>query len=155
MDSFQLQTILVRDYKTANRVKGSLAANELPYQSDLNGFYILNTDESGLPGRYWCVFYFNDNSSEFFDSLGRPPEYYHKYFKDYLLARGLPYRYNVMNIQSPQSILCGLYCIYYCYMRCQGNSLFYITRTFVHSTLDNDSLVCKYLEKQLSISINV
>ena len=66
--------------------------------------YVVNTDVKGRPGTHWTAFYFpKTGPAEFFDSLGRPPEYYHRRFKTVLLRNGPRLKYK---IQSSGSKLC-------------------------------------------------
>ena len=57
-------------------------------------WYVVNTDRCGNPGLHWTVFYFPTRGpSEFFDSLGNPPEHYHRRFKNVLMTNGPRYSY--------------------------------------------------------------
>ncbi|MEW8543556.1 MAG: hypothetical protein AB2693_08460, partial [Candidatus Thiodiazotropha sp.] len=59
---------------------GVYAADEIPKYVRHRGF-IANTDASSKPGKLWCAFYFDDRGqSEFFDSYGKPPDYYNNTF---------------------------------------------------------------------------
>lgn len=95
-----IKTILQKDEIVFRKLKGVFAANDLFYQNISNWLYILNTDERGW---HWCVFYFDNHTSEFFDSMGQSPEFYHTYFRDYLTAQDRPYKYICEQLQSPHS----------------------------------------------------
>ena len=57
-------------------------------------WFVVNTDRCGNPGRHWTVFYFpRRGPAEFFDSLGNPPEHYHRRFKNELINNTLQYMY--------------------------------------------------------------
>lgn len=93
-------------------------------------------------------FYFNEEHSEFFDSLGQPPESYHAYFRYYLIARGKPIVYNKQRIQSRDSSDCGQYCLYYCYFRARGLSMRDVLTNFdPDSLLQNDKFVHDFTER--------
>ena len=67
----------------------ALCAEELPPFSSRQRF-VVNTDHCGNVGQHWTVFYFPGPGEpcEFFDSLGRPPGYYHSRFEHILIANG-------------------------------------------------------------------
>lgn len=83
MDSMYIKTILQKDEIVSRQLKGVFAANER--------------------GSHWCVFYFDTHTSEFLDSMGQSPEFYHTYFRDYLTAQDRPYKYICEQLQSPHS----------------------------------------------------
>lgn len=150
MDSMYIKTILQKDEIVSRQLKGVFAANDLFYQNISNGLYILNTDERGSPGSHWCVFYFDNHTSEFFDSMGRSPEFYHTYFRDYLTAQDRPYKYICEQLQSPHSNICAMYCIYYCYLRCRGNTLYNIVQS-----CQNDEHVVDFVTQKFGIKHTV
>lgn len=90
--------------------------------------YIVNTDKSHQPGRHWVAFYFPSRGpAEFFDSMGRPPDFYHKRFKNVLLNN---YIYNDKRLQQYGTRTCGHFCLYYVILRCRGWSMRRIVNTF-------------------------
>ena len=60
---------------------------------------------------------------KFFDSLGKPPKYYHRFFQTFLISFDTCYLWNKVAYQSPDSILCGEYCLFFGYYRCRGMSI--------------------------------
>lgn len=82
--------------------------------------YILNTDPHQKEGQHWVALYMNENLCEFFDSFGKPPGYYHKYWHDCLLAKSKKYIYNRSILQNPSSGDCGKFCIFYVVLRSKG-----------------------------------
>ena len=100
---------------------GVYAANKLNIIKTPS-FNILNTDEFGKKGKHWIAMYINTDTCEFFDSLGKTPKYYHKYWHDFLIEKAGKYYYNNEQLQHSNSDLCGKYCIYYIIMRSQGVS---------------------------------
>lgn len=73
MEDRHLQKAMFQDPFIKALYGGIFPADGLLHNSSPRGFYIFNTDETGQPGSHWCVFYFNEENSEFFDSLGQPP----------------------------------------------------------------------------------
>lgn len=103
-------------------------------------FVIANTDARGGPGKHWVTFYFTDNGpDEFFDSLGKTPEYYNIGFERVLQE---DYLTNCNRLQDFGSDTCGLYCIYYVMCRYAGMTLKDLVNVFSVSDLErNDQFV--------------
>ena len=57
--------------------------------------FVANTDPSDEPGTHWIAFYFpSKQKGEFFDSYGKPPEYYHANFEKYLMNHRVYWTFN-------------------------------------------------------------
>ena len=129
---------------------GVKAADEI---STVNGnippFFIFNTDPAHLPGTHWVAMYVNNNVPEFFDSIGKPPSYYHKSFEYLLVNRGPAYRYNSQRLQGRDSEMCGQYCVYYVWMRNRGYSMKEIVNSFSENLAHNDKIVSQFYNKLL------
>lgn len=83
---------------------------------------------------------------EFFDSLGNPPEQYHRRFQSILIFNGPRYKYIDSIIQSVTSSLCGHYCIYFILQRIKGRSMNNIVHDFYDlNTHANDRLVSDFI----------
>lgn len=74
-------------------LKGVFVVNDFINLNIFNGFYIVNIDERGEFGLYWCVFYFDNQVLEFFDLMGYFLEFYYVYFKDYFVVQNKFYKY--------------------------------------------------------------
>ena len=123
---------------------GVVSADKLPYTIKRRPTaYIVNTDESKQPGRHWVVFYFPSRGPvEFFDSMGRPPDYYYRRFKRVLLNNGRHFMYNDKRLQQQGTVTCGQYCIFYIVHRSRGWSMKRIVHTFDFVNLDyNEQLL--------------
>lgn len=103
-------------------------------------FVIANTDTRGGPGKHWVTFYFTDKGpDEFFDSLGKTPEYYNVGFERVLRR---DYLTNCDRLQDFGSDTCGMYCIYYVMCRYAGMTLKDLVNVFSVSDLEmNDRFV--------------
>ena len=110
-------------------------------------WYVVNTDRCGNPGWHWTVFYFPRRGPiEFFNSLGNPPEHYHRRFKDVLMANGPRYLYLKNRLQPLDSDACGQYCIYYVQQRSRGRTMKDICRDFrINRYVQNDAFVSYYV----------
>jgi hypothetical protein len=97
-------------------------------------FYICNTDVSSGPGKHWVTLYYPKHGQpEFFDSLGHSPRHYG--FKGH-------YKYKTRAIQSPTSILCAKFALYYALQRLRGFSSDNISNQFLRKHLwFNDKIV--------------
>lgn len=93
---------------------------------------IINLDSSDLPGSHWvavCLYKIKNNKVlEYFDSYGtKSPR-----FK---IPRGWIIRHSLIPLQSPLSIVCGHYCVYFIDRRLCGIS--YISIIEQLSKMDN------------------
>lgn len=79
------------------------------------GFYILNLDKLGGGGTHWTCFFFTGKMNLYFDSFGKPPPIYIEQKLGPLLI------YNREQIQHPDSVACGYYCIAWIRFVSQGN----------------------------------
>ena len=82
--------------------------------------YVVNTDDSRQPGQHWVSFYRpTPGVVEYFDSYGLPPHYLN--FQSELDRMGWCYQeVNTICLQSEDSTVCGLYCLYYLTHRVRG-----------------------------------
>ena len=95
-------------------------------------FVIANTDTSYGPGKHWVTFFFtNPGPYEFFDFLGKTPEYYNVGFETILQTF---YLMNCNRLQSFVSDTCGLYCLYYVMCRYAGMTM---KDRFIHFMCEN------------------
>ena len=145
MEDSELLRIVLSDINLKTKFGGILPADSLLNIYKPRGFFILNSDEKGQPGTHWCVFNFERDRTEFFDSLGEHPENYHAYFRDVMVARGLPYLYNTIRLQSTESSTCGLFCLYFCHFRARGIAFSNILHHFDPVDLEyNDRIVTQF-----------
>ena len=92
----------------------------------------------------WVSFHFTDTGpDEFFDSLGKTPDYYN--FEGVLEK---PYLTIQNRLQDFGSNTCGLYCIYYVLCRYAGMSMMDFVNVFSVRELElNDRLVRTFVNK--------
>lgn len=104
---------------------------------------IFNVDPAFAPGSHWTAVYVGSlNRPEYFDPLGKPPcENLRRWLEQFAHAPLVLKR----PIQSPNSILCGYFCMFYIFHRCLGRDLRWIVRQFHQRFLGrNDKLVSQW-----------
>jgi hypothetical protein len=120
----------------------------LKYKVKKPSMFIVNIDQSDQPGSHWVSFYFPESgAAEFFDSMGKPPEHYHIYYKNFLIAYGSSYLHNLNRIQDYNTSLCGEYCIYFLIHRSENMSYEKILVQFCGDNYFlNDYKIMKYFK---------
>ena len=81
---------------------------------------ICNTDPSNLPGKHWLLFFFQNDTVDYYDSLGNNLEYYGKEFTDFVKKFAKFYEKAEVRTQPLNTSLCGYYCLYFAYGKCNG-----------------------------------
>ena len=146
MDELQLSLALTRNPQTRHIFKGIFPADSfIERPASYPAAYIFNTKLSGHPGEHWFALYIQSPSHnlEFFCSYGtRPPE-------RLLISIGRwsrrTYVYNSLWLQSPFSLNCGYYCLYFIFQRRRGLTFDEITAKFAHGEFTfNDRLVVNF-----------
>ena len=69
------------------------------------------------------MFFFHDSSVDFFDSLGRDITYHGSEFIDFVKNFANDYKYTVKRTQPIESDVCGHYCLYYAFKKCNDISM--------------------------------
>ena len=105
MDSIELHNRV----KNLKLFRGIYPRNELYNIKYLNGYIVVNTNDSSEPGEHWVAIYFTPQKGEYFDPFGLPP--LHSDFVNFLNKKCSRWCYNNKTIQDPLSKKCGKYCI--------------------------------------------
>ena len=145
MEASELSRIIQHDAETYSRFLGVFPANRLPPTMPAYTTLIVNCCDEELEGRHWMALHMDDNGGmEFFDSFGMGPALYN-------LTPKLPdWRLLTISrrqLQSNMSSVCGLYCVYFCYMRTRGWSLGEIIEPFTRDHNANDLFVGDYVNE--------
>jgi len=141
-DIFQF---LAKDEALMKKFGGVLPIDKLPSKSIERSFFIINTDPALLPGEHWvCIFFPQESPPEFFDSLGRDPNYYSHNLAAFLGGR---YMYNTARVQAYYSSTCGLYCLYFLHHRIRGVNFVDILKTFSSNLDYNEDVVINFYRK--------
>lgn len=150
LSSLDLLHLIHENESLALRFKGIYAANSLPHLGYLtpSKFIVVNTDVLESVGLHWTGLFMNrDTSISYFCSLGHKPA---GVVQSYLTAHGT-YYVTMRRRQRLSSHLCGLYCIFYAYMRCVGYSDFTICNDMLTERLDhNEVLLRRFYTKLIS-----
>ena len=119
MNTKQLWQSLTNNCRTVNYFNGVYSYNNLGEITKRPKLIICNTDPSYRSGEHWVLFLFNnDNSVDFFDSMGKEPGFYGLEFTN-LIEKYSNYFYMIdYQIQPIDSNLCGFYCLSYAYLKC-------------------------------------
>lgn len=98
---------------------------------------IVNNKCRGNIGEHWIALKVNEfGITELFDSLGRPPSYYG--FSNTIL-------HSLKQVQSNDSKLCGLYCVYYLRKSMSGMTFNTIIDTFSNEVFENDYMILNHV----------
>ena len=129
---------------------GVFASDELKYLKivDYPVYFIANLDSSQYNGSHWIAFRITRFKIELFDSLGLNPSTWNQYptfiinfLKSQILTKSL-----VISpaIQTPNSHICGLYCIFFIQYR-RLESFKSCCRRFSKLSLEQNSVILKQL----------
>jgi Ulp1 protease family, C-terminal catalytic domain len=128
MDTNQLNYIFKVDKTTKAYYGGTYASDEIleiVENTKFNGkmkFFVSNTKPSEHEGEHWVLLFFNgsDEPPIFFDSFGRNIPKFKKYdikkSFDFMISETTDekrYEYNPFFFQAEDSIVCGLYCVFF------------------------------------------
>ena len=137
MNEIEIINYLLTDRVTSRHFRGVVSYDELWGCESKPGYYVVNLDVSSGPGTHWICLNLNKTRTEYFDSLGNPP----KKIEPFLSNLKCDYIYNIKQLQSNQSDVCGDYSILFCFLRTRGYTFEQILNAFSENLVENDSLV--------------
>lgn len=113
MNSKQVYQALMSNKFTKKKFDGVFSKDNLEDIVVKPSLIICNSDPSNKPGEHWLMFYFEKDSVDFFDSLGKDLSFYGKPFVN--LVKRYSHHVNKSNVrtQPKDSDLCGEYCLFY------------------------------------------
>jgi hypothetical protein len=152
MNSYELTSVISGTESLKKHCLGVFPADVLPSRLAPGKSIILNTDRIGGEGKHWvCFFRCPINKTvDFFDSFGRPCQYYHKEWLSFVQKNGGLGQYNDKTIQSVQSVVCGLHCLSFLLFRANDVTLKdYVNRVFTKCTILNDIIVEAFVEDRI------
>ena len=131
MNTKQIWQALTCNTKTEPYFDGVFPINELKNIKDKPELIICNTDPSNKPGQHWVLFFFHNDTVDFFDSLGKNMEYYGEEFINFAKRFSSKFQISLMRTQPKNTSLCGQYCLYFAYKRCTGEKMDNIIKSMV------------------------
>ena len=142
MNTKQLWTALTLNPKTNFYFDGIFSIDTLKEIKEKPDLIICNTDPSDQPGEHWVLFFFNENSVDFYDSLGHDITYYGSEFINFIKNYTSNLGQCLRRMQPVKSDLCGHYCLYNAFAKCNG--FFYGKKLLIICfSKDNVGGVCK------------
>lgn len=142
MDGLTLHQVMTQDPHAAPLFEGVFAADTLPrYLHKKPAYFIMNTDPIRKPGQHWLAVSIDCHGrGEYFDSYGQPP--YITEHRKFLDRHCKSWRYNHLDLQALDSVVCGQYCVMYLLHKAHGYSLpDFVNMYFTDDCNKNDKLV--------------
>ena len=110
-DTFQLLKVGTRDRHISKTFLGVYAGDRVPKRRQIPCCYIINTDNSGEPGKHWIAIfeksYTDLGQNIFFDSYGSVPSQLNPLWKNFD-----SYQRSNNDYQQKHSTVCRDYCLY-------------------------------------------
>ena len=154
MNTVQITHALEEDPITNKEFCGVFPSDKLPQTIDRYpcGF-VANTDPSTKPGPHWISIYLlSPCKSSWFNSNGKPAEFYASAFTDFLEKHCYEWDVNDRKLQSDWSDVCGQYCIFLSY-RARGYSMNKIVQLFDSNTVLNDPKVSHFVKTHFRVGV--
>ena len=131
LNTFQLTAALQKNPITKKCFDGVYPRDILNSIKKTPWMIVVNTDPSTKSGKYWILLYFDaQGHAKIFDSLGNDVASSHSSIKKFIQRYSTHYMHAVHDrIQPKDTALCGHYCLYYAYSRCEGMSVQKIVHT--------------------------
>ena len=151
MNTKQLWTALTLNKVTNSYFDGVYSIDTLIDIEKKPKLIICNTEPSDQPGEHWVLFFFEEDSVDFYDSLGRDITDYGPSFITFVKNYSNNFKQCLGRTQPLESSLCGHYCLYYAYAKCNGDSMEKIIKSitspenivnFVHKSF----YICNYYD---------
>ena len=98
MNTKQIWQALTCNTKTEPYFDGVFSIDMLQKIKNKPKLIICNTDPSTKPGKHWILFFFHNDTVDFFDSLGNDMNYYGDEFIDF--AKRFSSKYQISLIQT-------------------------------------------------------
>jgi len=152
MNSLELKQIINKDSLLARTFIGIFAADQLNFNiSKRPSCLIANTDPSTMPGQHWIAIYFDAQGNvEYFDSFGRQPT---DDFVEFMKKHGNKIRVHSNRLQSDDTYVCGMYCIYFLFYRVRN--IMNMFKKFCNNARYNDRRICSFMYTHFRVNHKV
>ncbi len=141
LSNVQLYRALIGNDVTHSFFDGIYAYDTLP---DIEGKPLLivsNTNDSTSSGEHWLLFFFCDNTVDFYDSLGKPLEFYGENFINLVELFSPQYNFVSVCTQLKNTNTCGVYCLYVALFLCGRQSLMSTIENMPKNYMDVEHIV--------------
>ena len=143
MNTLKLNKICRGDPKISQVFEGVKPSDRLPANPPYPSAFVVNTDPHNKPGKHWVAFYIDqDRNGDYMDSYGRPP---FSTMERYLDDNCIEWQYSTKQLQSPLTITCGQFCVYFLNRRCRGVPMETILNNFTADHASNDRFVMNFV----------
>ena len=143
MNTTQITFVVKKDKFAKQIYLGTFSADQIP--QTVKSFpicFIANSKPKQEAGEHWIAFFIDGTRRGFFfDSFGKPPQYYNENFKTFFVNNCTTYMCNTVQIQNHFSTVCGHYAIYFILMKCRNASFSEAISIFTLDYQKNDYLV--------------
>lgn len=132
---------------------GTFPCNFIPLPTQLPAYYVVNLsrfdpNEGSRQGTHWVAVAIDEKQrGTYFDSLGMPP--LQSDIQKFLNQTCKRFKHNTQTLQSPDSNVCGVYCIDFICAQSRGIGLREYMRIFRMNHTSNDQLVVKRVSSQM------
>jgi hypothetical protein len=110
---------------------------------------IANTHRADQVGEHWVAMYFDAyGNGEFFDSYGITSVY--AKFQQFIKTHAKKVQRHDRWLQSIDTSVCGMYCIYYLYFKCRGLTYSSIFSKFDVDLPRNDAFICNFIRRKFN-----
>ena len=152
-DTLQLLKVCMRDKLINKTFLGVFAGDQFPKQQETPCCYIINTDNSGMPGQHWIAVYeksYSDLSQNiFFDSYGSVPSELNPLWNHFDF-----YKRSNEDYQQKHSTVCGD-CLYVLKLLNTGKTLDNVLSRFdPHDKAQNDERVSERIHAEYPRILN-
>ena len=149
MNNREVAAVLMRDHRARRVFRGVYPRNKLPHFVDTRrpSAFVINTDQAPGPGEHWVAVWFDGRGkAEYFDSFGLPP--LHPDIESFISRHSQSYLYNPRLLQDLSSSMCGVYVLYYIFMKSRGSRMSRILSPFhPHKLWTNDRKVWSMVQQ--------
>ena len=113
------------------------ARDELPEKTMKGEHLIANLDGSEGGGTHWVVMHHDESTDmfEYFDGFGLPG--FVEALEYFSNGNSVNYRWNSTQYQEKSSVLCGYYCLWWCWARARHNRFFDTLEDFIKHSFEN------------------
>ena len=123
MNTKQIWQALTFSTKTEPYFDGVFSIDMLHKIKNKPKLIICNTDPSTKPGKHWVLFFFHNDTVDFFDSLGNDMNYYGDEFIDFAKRFSSKYQISLIQTQPKNTSICGQYCLYFAHKICNNEKM--------------------------------